>query len=68
MDFFDYMMAAMAFVMVIIGITSLIGFINTGMWHCLICAGIAFGMVGIWYHEDIHPKLSELWQKKNTEK
>lgn len=68
MDFFDYMMAALALAMFLIGIASLVGFFITGMWHCLLLAGMAFGMVGIWYHEDIHPKLSELWQKKNTEK
>lgn len=68
MDFFDYMIAALALAMLLIGIASLAGFFITGMWHCLLFAGMAFGMVGIWYHEDIHPpKVSALW-KKNTEK
>lgn len=68
MDFFDYMMAALALAMFLIGIASLVFFFITGMWHCLLCTGMAFGMVDIWYHEDIHPKVSMLWQKKNTEK
>ena len=68
MDFFDYMIAALALAMLIIGIASLAGFFITGMWHCLLFAGMAFGMVVIWYYEDIHPKASALWQKKNTEK
>lgn len=68
MDFFDYMMSALALAMFLIGIASLVGFFFTGMWHCLLITGIALVMVGIWYHEDIHPKISALWQKRNTEK
>lgn len=68
MDFFDYMMAALALAMIIIGIASLIGFFITGMWHCLFIALIDLGMVYIWYYEDYYSKGKSIWQRKSTKK
>lgn len=56
MDFNNYCMAALAIIVLLLGIASIVGFIATGMGHCLVLAGMAFGMVGIWYHEKYYSK------------
>lgn len=47
-------MATLAFIaaFVLLGIISIIGFISSGMWHCLILALMAAGMVWALYRED----------------
>lgn len=71
MDFFDYLFAGLALVMFALGIASLAGFFITGMWHCLFCSAMPFGMVGVWYYEDYYSKnipIKALWQRKNTKR
>lgn len=67
--FEEIVMAAFAAIFALIGITEIIGFILTWMWHCLLFAGMCAGMVYTWYYADYKSqgkKLSTLWQKKNT--
>ena len=67
--FEEIVMAAIAAIFALIGITEIIGFILTWMWHCLLFAGMCAGMVYTWYYADYKSqgkKLSTLWQKKNT--
>lgn len=67
--FGDIMMAAFMLIFALIGITEIVGFLLTWMWHCLLFAAMSFGMVWVWYKEDYQSKgksLSTLWQKKNT--
>ncbi len=69
-DKFDEItMAAFAAIFALLGITEVIGFILTWMWHCLLFAAMCAGMVWTWYYADYKSqgkKLSTLWQKKNT--
>lgn len=49
----------------LIGITEIIGFVMTWMWHCLLIAAMIWAL----YDEEFNSKnkkLSTLWQKKNT--
>lgn len=67
--FEDIMMAAFMLIFALIGITEIVGFLLTLMWHCLLFAAMSLGMVWVWYKEDYQSKgksLSTLWQKKNT--
>lgn len=67
--FEDIAMAVFMGIFGIIGITEIIGFLLTWMWHCLLFAGMSAGMVWAWYYEDYKSKgkkISTLWQKKNT--
>ena len=67
--FEEIVMAAIAAIFALIGITEIIGFILTWMWHCLLFAGMCAGMVYTWYYADYKSqgkKLNTLWQKKNT--
>lgn len=62
-------MAIFMLIFALIGVTEIVGFLLTLMWHCLLFAAMSFGMVWVWYKEDYKSKgksLSALWQKKNT--
>lgn len=64
--FEEITMAAFAAIFALIGITEIIGFILTWMWHCLLFAGMCAGLVWAWYYADYKSqgkKLSTLWQK-----
>lgn len=53
----------------LIGITEIVGFIMTLMWHCLLIAAMSAAMIWALYDEEFkskNKKLSTLWQKKNT--
>lgn len=53
----------------LIGITEIIGFVMTWMWHCLLIAAMSAAMIWALYDEEFNSKnkkLSTLWQKKNT--
>lgn len=53
----------------VIGITEIIGFVMTLMWHCLLLAAMCVALVGVWYYDGFkskNRKLSTLWQKRNT--
>lgn len=65
----DITMAVSIGVFAIIGITGIVGFLLTWMWHCLLIAGMCASMAWAWYYEDYKSKgkkLNTLWQKKNT--
>ena len=36
----------------LLGIGSLVGFILTGMWHCLLVSVMCAGLIWAWYTED----------------
>lgn len=70
MDKFD---AVITFIFIalfaLIGITEIVGFIITLMWHCLLLAAMSAAMIWALYDEEFkskNRKLSTLWQKKNT--
>lgn len=40
----------------IAGVASLVGWIITGMWHCLMFAAIGAALTWVWYNEDYKSK------------
>lgn len=69
--FGDVMMAILMLIFAVIGITTIVAFLLTWMWHCLLFSGMCAGMIWAWYNEDYKSKgkkLSELWQKKNLKR
>ena len=52
-------------VFVLLGITSIIGGLITGMFYCFIMAAMAFALPYVWYVEEYKSKGKSLWQKRN---
>lgn len=53
-------------IFVLLGVTSIIGGIITGKWHCFFIGAMALVLPYVWYVEDYKSKGKSLWQKKNT--
>lgn len=64
--FFDIVGIGLMLVMVLLGVTSLIAWFVTWMWHLLMIAGMCAALVWVWYYEDYLSKGKRIWQKKNT--
>ena len=64
--FFRYTEIGLMMVFVLLGITSIIGGLITGMGHCFIIGAMALVLLYVWYVEDYKSKGKSLWQKKNT--
>lgn len=60
---FDIMEGALMTVIALLGLTSIIGGIVTGMWHCFLIGGMCMALIYAWYTEH---KEDVKWQKKNT--
>lgn len=64
--FFRNMEIGLMIVFLMLGVTSFIGGIITGMWHCYLLGAMGFILPYVWYVEDYKSKGKSLWQKKNT--
>lgn len=64
--FFDIVGIGLMLVMALLGITSLICWFVTWMWHFLFITVMCAVLIWAWYYEDYLSKGKRIWQKKNT--
>lgn len=63
---FRNMEIGLMMIFVLLGVTSIIGGLITGMGHCFFIGAMALVLPYVWYVEDYKSKGKSLWQKKNT--